>query len=57
MPEKTAEKAADLSEKLEVLTEGEKPQPVAPPPPAETVEEKKLDEVNAKLNDILGNRK
>lgn len=57
VPEKTAEKAADLSEKLEVLTEGEKPQPVAPPPPAETVEEKKLDEVNAKLNDILGNRK
>ena len=57
VPEKTAEKAADLSEKLEVLTEGENPQPVAPPPPAETVEEKKLDEVNAKLNDILGNRK
>ena len=56
-PEKPAEKAADLSEKLEVLTEGEKPQPVAPPPPAESVEEKKLDEVNAKLNDILGTRK
>ena len=56
-PEKPAEEAADLSEKLEVLTEGEKPQPVAPPPPAESVEEKKLDEVNAKLNDILGTRK
>ena len=56
-PEKPAEKAADLSEKLEVLTEGKKPQPVAPPPPAESVEEKKLDEVNAKLNDILGTRK
>lgn len=56
-PEKPAEKAADLSEKLEVLTEGERPQPVAPPPPAESVEEKKLDEVNAKLNDILGTRK
>lgn len=56
-PEKPVEKAADLSEKLEVLTEGEKPQPVAPPPPAESVEEKKLDEVNAKLNDILGTRK
>ena len=56
-PEKPAEKAADLSEKLEVLTEGEKPQPVAPPPPAESEEEKKLDEVNAKLNDILGTRK
>lgn len=56
-PEKPAEKTVDLSEKLEVLTEGEKPQPVVPPPPAESVEEKKLDEVNAKLNDILGNRK
>ena len=56
-PEKPAEKAADLSEKLEVLTEGEKPQPVAPPPPAEAVDEMKLDEVNAKLNDILGTRK
>lgn len=56
-PEKPAEKPVDLSEKLEVLTEGEKPQPVVPPPLAESVEEKKLDEVNAKLNDILGNRK
>lgn len=58
-PAKTEPKdeAADLSGKLEVLTGEAKPVPAEPPVPAETVEEKKLDEVNAKLNDILGNRK
>ena len=56
--EESAKEKVDLSGRLEALTGEAKPaKPAEPEVPVEAVEEKKLDEVNAKLNDILGNRK
>lgn len=57
--EESVKEKVDLSGRLEALTGEAKaaPAPADPVVSSETVEEKKLDEVNAKLNDILGNRK